>query len=181
MFTLLVKQFNQLRASREELALKSHELKIAHAHTDAAVSNIAQGISMFDADQRLIMCNSQYLATYGYSPSKVKPGCTFREIFEQTGSSDKFPATAEEYTRHMKKLINWSAPYILKLASGRVISISARPMPEGGWVRSTKTLPSVSRGSADGVPGATRCADRIAEPDRVRRKIWRSTATPATN
>ena len=71
-----------LRNSEASLAAKSRELEIAKAQTDAAVNNITQGISMFDAAQRLIVCNARYMEIYALSPDVIKPGATFQEILE---------------------------------------------------------------------------------------------------
>ena len=35
---------------------------------------------MFDASQRLVICNQRYIEMYGLSAEVVKPGCSFREL-----------------------------------------------------------------------------------------------------
>ena len=41
-----------------------------------------QGLAMFDAEQRLIVCNKRYAEMYGLTPEQVQPGTTVREILE---------------------------------------------------------------------------------------------------
>jgi PAS domain-containing protein len=47
---------------------------------DTAVNNMSQGLVMFDAAERLLVCNRRYLEMYGLSPEAVKPGCTLLEM-----------------------------------------------------------------------------------------------------
>src|SRR5437588_13119368 len=41
---------------------------------DAALNNMSQGLCMFDADQRLIVCNARYVKIFGADAGFVKPG-----------------------------------------------------------------------------------------------------------
>ena len=70
---------------RTQIAL-SEELRTQYLRFDAALNNMIQGLCMFDADQRLIVCNARYLEMYGFSPEVVKPGITLREIMEYSVS-----------------------------------------------------------------------------------------------
>ena len=48
---------------------------------DAALNNMSQGLCMFDADQRLIVCNEQYVEIFDTDRKLIRPGVTLREIF----------------------------------------------------------------------------------------------------
>ena len=47
-----------------------------------ALDHMSQGLCMFDAAGRIVVCNRQYLRMYKLSPEVVKPGCTLRELIE---------------------------------------------------------------------------------------------------
>ncbi|MDH3673720.1 MAG: PAS-domain containing protein, partial [Gammaproteobacteria bacterium] len=47
---------------------------------NVALNNMIQGLCMFDANQKLILCNCQYLEMYGFSAEVVKPGITLSDI-----------------------------------------------------------------------------------------------------
>src|ERR1700687_3894605 len=47
---------------------------------DTAVHNMSQGLTMFDQDLRLIMCNEQYLKLYNIPAAAVRPGMTLRDV-----------------------------------------------------------------------------------------------------
>jgi PAS domain-containing protein len=81
LLSAIANQVRLLKASEISLAAKSSELEIAKAQTDAAVNNITQGISMFDATQRLVVCNQRYLRSYGCRPTSCR--CTLQEIQSQ--------------------------------------------------------------------------------------------------
>ena len=49
--------------------LRERDLRLA-----TAVNNLPQGVVMFDAHERVVVCNERYLEMYGLSPQVVKPG-----------------------------------------------------------------------------------------------------------
>ena len=71
-----LEQQNQLLKAQEE------KLRTQNVQLDAALNNMVQGLAMFDAEQRLVICNKRYAEMYGLSPEQVKPGTTLREIIE---------------------------------------------------------------------------------------------------
>jgi len=55
------------------------------------LDNMTQGVVMFDAADRLIVCNNRFIEMYGLSRDVVKPGCTFLDVIthrKTTGSLD---------------------------------------------------------------------------------------------
>jgi diguanylate cyclase (GGDEF)-like protein len=132
----LANRIRLLRNSEVSLAIKSRELEAAKAQTDAAVNNISQGISMFDAQQKLVVCNARYLEIYGLSPGAIKPGSTFKEILEHR-------IACGNYISDPARLVSDSAEQVLSgkifnhiatLTDGRIIAVTANPTVDGGWV-----------------------------------------------
>jgi diguanylate cyclase (GGDEF)-like protein len=130
------KQFNQLKRSRAKLARRSYELRTAHTHLDAAVNNLAQGISMFDGEQKLVVCNRPYLDIYGLCSELVRPGVTFEEILAQRKRSGGYAAAPEEFVLDMAKQVqqNVKFTHLATTANDRTIRVTAHPMHDGGWV-----------------------------------------------
>jgi NO-binding membrane sensor protein with MHYT domain len=58
---------------------------------DAALDNISQGLLMFGADGRLILCNRRYIELYDLPPDVVKPGLAMQELFELRRARGTFP------------------------------------------------------------------------------------------
>jgi len=119
---VLVRQTNALAA-------KTRALAKTNVRFDAALSNMPHGLSMFDADERLLVSNSRYREMYDLTEEQVKPGTPLSRILRdyKTGgtdfSLDSFLQGAKDRTAH-----------ILTLADGRMIEIQRTPMKDGGWV-----------------------------------------------
>ena len=57
------------RLTDQRLAVERRQLSIA-------VNNIPQGLVLYDASARIIICNQPYLDMFGLSPDVARPGCT---------------------------------------------------------------------------------------------------------
>jgi signal transduction histidine kinase len=124
------------RRERTQQAL-SDELRTQYLRFDAALNNMIQGLCMFDADQKLIVCNARYLLMYGFSPEVVKPGIKLREIMEYSVSLGNYrredaPRAIEERPDTADK--REQAVLRQRLNDGRVIAVMHQPMPHGGSV-----------------------------------------------
>src|SRR5579871_4025327 len=112
------------------LALQTRRIELAVAH-------MSHGLSMYGPDERLIVCNQQYLSVYGLDPAVVKPGITHREVIEHWVSSGNAPGrSAEEvYKRRMSEIRRGDSNVgYLTRGDGRTIQALSSPMPDGGWV-----------------------------------------------
>ena len=49
---------------------------------DAALSNMSQGLCLYDAEQRLLVSNRQFAELYRLAPEALSPGLSFREVLE---------------------------------------------------------------------------------------------------
>ncbi len=56
-------------------------LESTNRQLDAAVNNIIQGLAMFDASGRMVVCNRRYIEMYRLSPDVAKPDRTFVILF----------------------------------------------------------------------------------------------------
>ncbi|MDO8439482.1 MAG: PAS-domain containing protein, partial [Telluria sp.] len=77
-FVLLViaRQVTRLNhESKQRLELQKQQL-------DTALNNMTQGLVLYDASARIILCNRRYIDMYGLSTSVVKPGCHFRDLIQ---------------------------------------------------------------------------------------------------
>jgi diguanylate cyclase (GGDEF)-like protein len=124
-----IEQQNALLNEREQLL---HERNL---QLDAALNNISQGLSMFDGEQRLVVCNEPYMKMYGLTSEQAKPGTTLREIIEHRIANGIYTGTdPEAYLRERLAPINGASDTLHELRDGRIVVMARRPMPEGGWV-----------------------------------------------
>ena len=165
-----------LGEQKEQLAAKSAELEITKAQAEAAVHHITQGITMFDADERLILCNARFLELYRLSPQLIRPGITFQEVFENRKSLGNHVATSPGAlgANRARVLGGRRVERNVHLADGRVISIVSNPMPTGGWVTTHEDITErhaaaariahmATHDSLTGLPNRAAFDQRIAE------------------
>jgi diguanylate cyclase (GGDEF)-like protein len=113
------------------------KLKEQNLLFDAAIGNMVQALGMYDADNRLIVCNDKYASFFNADPEVIKPGITLREVFEHGVARGTYPGqTAEELlARRLASAAEGGAQsYDQKMADGRTLSVSINSMPKGGWV-----------------------------------------------
>lgn len=103
---------------------------------------MARGLSMFDARQRLIICNRSYEEIYELPKHLTRPGTSLAELARYHVKRETGLDNAEE----RKKQRAWIKQHMAALArgktfshtqylkSGRIILVTNRPLEGGGWV-----------------------------------------------
>jgi diguanylate cyclase (GGDEF)-like protein len=122
---------------RQQLIEQSEEmLREQHLRLSTAIGNMSQGLLMFDADRRVLVCNDRYLEMYGLSRDVVKPGCTFAQLLDVRRANGTFPEDADAYASELSVVLAQGKTYekMLELSDGRTIALVNHPMPGGGWV-----------------------------------------------
>ncbi|HKY06876.1 MAG TPA: EAL domain-containing protein, partial [Candidatus Binatia bacterium] len=102
---------------------------------DAALSNMAQGLIMFDTANRIVVCNDRYIEMYGLSREIVKPGYPLRELLGQLLARGHIAGDIDEYLAAV--LVDVSrdkSARMQKTTDGRDILITRMRMAGGGWV-----------------------------------------------
>ena len=109
---------------------------------DIALNNMVRGLSMFDAQQRLIVCNNSYREMYALPAELTRPGTPLADIVRYHVKRDTGRDDAEEVANQAK----WLADHVAKLAKGRPFShiqdftdgrkflVTYQPLVDGGWV-----------------------------------------------
>jgi PAS domain-containing protein len=69
-----------VRQLRRQHVAAQYKLSEKTQHLDTAINNMTQGLLLFDASARLVICNQQYIDMFGVSPDIVKPGCHLRDL-----------------------------------------------------------------------------------------------------
>jgi len=138
-----VGQFRALMASEQvvteregRLAEKSRELERANARFDAALNNMSQGLCLFDAGARIVVCNAQYLRMYNLSPEVVQPGCTLRDLITHRKQTGFFTGDVDQYCARILENVAKGEPFawVVEASDGRFVHVLNRPIASGGWV-----------------------------------------------
>ena len=114
--------------------LMTRRLSIEKQRLDTAVNNMTQGLLLFDAARRLIVCNRRYIEMYGLSPDVVKPGCSFRDVIRHRQETGSLTGDLDAYCDEILDGIGRSKNSIVETSDGRLIEISNEPVASGGWL-----------------------------------------------
>jgi len=113
------------------------ELRVQVERLDRAVSNMSHGLSLFGPDERLIVCNEQYIEVYGLDPAVVKPGISYRDLLAHAISLGRHGDMTVDalYAERIERIRQREAlKQRVVLTDGRVIETALRPVGDGGWV-----------------------------------------------
>jgi diguanylate cyclase (GGDEF)-like protein len=136
-------QFRALMASEKvaterEAGLddKSRELERANMRFDAALNNMSQGLCLFDAGARIVVCNQQYLQMYSLSPEVVQPGCTLHDLIRHRKETGFFTGDVDQYCHRIIESVAKGEPFawVVEASDGRFVHVLNRPIASGGWV-----------------------------------------------
>jgi PAS domain S-box-containing protein len=99
------------------------------------LNNMPQGVVMFDAAERLVICNDRYLEMYGLSPEAVKPGTRLIDIIRNRLKAGNLGRDPEQYRNELVAAMRAgkSVSFITESPDGRSISVVNRPIQGGGY------------------------------------------------
>jgi two-component system cell cycle sensor histidine kinase PleC len=109
---------------------KQHQL-------DTALDSIAQGITLYDADLRLVLFNHRYREIYRLPAELLRPGITLRKIMEYSVRLGNYrPEIGERVIEERLALARRRERTVAqqRLADGRVVELVYQPLPDGGSV-----------------------------------------------
>lgn len=125
---ILAKAVDAFRSTVERRILEEQK-----AHLDAALNNIVQGVEMYGADRRLVLCNARYYDIYGLDRKAELSGKSLRELIcLRTPADPQWNESADSLFARIKCAL--SSPHkrelVSYLADGRCIQIAVRPFAD---------------------------------------------------
>jgi diguanylate cyclase (GGDEF)-like protein/PAS domain S-box-containing protein len=135
LFLIVRRMTWQHRESRQRLEQEKHRL-------DTALNNMTQGLILYDASARVVLCNQRYIDMYRLSPAVVKPGCHFFDIVQHRKDIGSFKGDVEEFcSAVLANVAQGKVTHsILETGDGRAIQIVNRPLAQGGWVATMEDI-----------------------------------------
>lgn len=131
----------ELEKSNRELSIAKEQTETAQTRLMEAVESISEGFVHFDADDRLVLCNTKFLELWSdgkHDIGKVlRPGVSFREISRWTVETGLIvdDGDPDEWLRgRLYRHSNPSDPHVVHLARGRWLQIRERQTRDGGTV-----------------------------------------------
>jgi diguanylate cyclase (GGDEF)-like protein/PAS domain S-box-containing protein len=114
---------------------------------DVALDNMTQGLLLFDASERIVVCNQRYIEIYGLSPDVIKPGCSFRDLIAHRKQTGSFHGDIEAYCSSVTRAIARKevTRYVTETRDGRLIQIVNQVVAIGGWVATHEDITERAR------------------------------------
>ncbi|WP_025033091.1 EAL domain-containing protein [Bradyrhizobium sp. DOA9] len=131
---------SQLSVARQQLEGSQNELKEQKLRLDTAINHMVEGLCMFDAEKRLVICNERYARLYRLPPELLRAGTPHADIIRHRVTSGVLEGEASDFAaeRQIAKLealpIHAVSSRIDAFADGRLICVTRQPMAGGGWV-----------------------------------------------
>ena len=106
------------------------------AQLSAALEGMPQGLSMFDGEQQLIVCNANYAAMYRLPPEHTEPGTPLRAILEHRVATGTSPIDIENFVEETMASASGQTLGVAEqqLHDGRIVSVTSAPLSTGGRV-----------------------------------------------
>lgn len=120
---------------KREIVDRTVELSRQIMRFDMAVANLKHGLAMFDASQRLIVCNDEFLAQFGLTPAQAKSGTRVETIIIAFLLANG--QRIEGAPLILKRLFRVAGyrqarPNVVRRRNGLILEITCHTMPDGG-------------------------------------------------
>lgn len=132
---IVQKLSKQHKTSAQRLELEKERL-------NTAVNNMTQGLLLYDAEARIVLCNQPYLEMYDLPPDLVKPGVHFRDLIALRKKTGSFKGSVDNFCDSVlgNVAMRKATSSILDTSDGRSIQIVNRPLENGGWVATLEDI-----------------------------------------
>ncbi len=118
-----------------EVANAQDTLAQTNTQLDVALNNMRQGICMYDASTRLVLCNDLYRQLYGLSVEATQPGKTYRQILQTQIENDVFHQDPDVFVAKIQaNIAKGEVVEAFANLQNRVIRMITHPLKGGGWV-----------------------------------------------
>src|SRR5882672_5618892 len=122
--------------SRLEAA--AHSERLSRSRLLEAIESISEGFSLYDTDDRLVLCNSRYRELAHASPADGLVGMRFEQVMrlvaERGRAADARGRVEAWIAERIARYRNPRGPYVQQLDDGRWVQVSERRIEEIGTV-----------------------------------------------
>jgi len=112
-------------------------VKTQNVQLDTALNNIVQGLAMFDAAYRLVLCNHRYRDIYGFTPAQAQAGMPLLDLIalRMRDGLESDCSAADIVDLMLRHRDNADLKHFhSQLSDGRCIAVTVQPMADGGTV-----------------------------------------------
>ena len=126
--------------AQAETALRQNEQRLAHTQQRLidAIESLSDGFVLYDAEDRLVLCNRHYYTFYDVHPDQLPPGATFEAVVRASVAQGHIPEAIgreeawvqERVAQHRQP----GGPIERRLANGRWLQLRDHVTTDGGVV-----------------------------------------------
>lgn len=131
-FAIIFSQFAMILVGYVFARHKAREIR----QLRTAIDSMAQGLCMFDSEERLVVCNTQYYQMYNLTSVDVKPGATLSEVLAKRVQKGTFSRDPEQYRKEFVAEVRkgHTTVHEVKSSGDRLLLVMNHPMEGGGWI-----------------------------------------------
>jgi diguanylate cyclase (GGDEF)-like protein len=142
---------------RQENAVleQKNDLARINMQFDAALSNMTQGLCMFDGKRRLVVWNERYAELYKLTPELLQIGTSHEAIIADRISrgilrgDTSTSATTKKLASLNQLPKDAASSRVDEFSDGRFILVTRQPMAEGGWLATHEDITERRRAEAE--------------------------------
>lgn len=117
--------------------MQSHEIQ-TKLMTTAGLNLIAQALSIYDNDLRLVISNTPFQQMFNLPQALVTPGAPFSDTIQHLVARGEYGDVTDMdafVAERVDQARAFQAHYMERTrASGQTISVEGSPLPQGGWI-----------------------------------------------
>ncbi|TDH62656.1 response regulator [Dankookia rubra] len=129
------------------------ERAAARSVLESAIESLPDGLVMFDAEDRLVICNQRYRDFYAVSAPFIVPGARFEDIIREGARRGQYPQAGDDIEGFVAEIKAWHRgdyPSIERLLpDGRWVLVTERSTPGGGTVGIRTDITALKHAMAD--------------------------------
>ncbi|MFC3677970.1 sensor histidine kinase [Ferrovibrio xuzhouensis] len=132
----------------QKILERTGELGDKNRMLDVVLETISHGITLFDTDLNLLVCNQHFMTMFGYPAEYGKPGTPFSKFVRWNVEHGEYgPGDVEEMVVLRVGLARRMEPHRLQRIrpNGRVIEVIGTPVPGVGFVTSYSDITELRR------------------------------------
>ncbi|HEY0832403.1 MAG TPA: PAS-domain containing protein, partial [Azospirillum sp.] len=135
---LLMREAAEASRLRGAAQAAEHRAADAYRHLAEAIEAINEGFALYDADDRLVVCNTRYRELYALS-GPITPGVAFEDVLRRGAASGQYadcdPADIDGWAAaRLRQHRAPAGPFEQRLSDGRWLKVNERRTSDGGYV-----------------------------------------------
>jgi signal transduction histidine kinase/Na+/proline symporter/CheY-like chemotaxis protein len=143
----------------------SQDLRFNQRVLEAALQNMSQGISVVDAQLRLVAWNRRYAELFGFPDSLLRVGTPVAELSAWTLQRMSHKGSLENALARRLAFMRAGSPHLSErvFADGGIVEIRGNPMPGGGFVATFTDVTAFRRAEAELLQANETLEQRVGE------------------